>query len=157
MREMLIEWLKLKEISRQGWVLKGVKSPESVAAHSWSMALLALTLCPQHLDLHKVLSMCLIHDLGEIVIGDLTPHDDLTHKLEREREGFKSIAEMYLPLFDEYEKGETEESKFVKKMDKLDMALQSRRYEEIGDVDLSEFRASADQYLHSTSFQSLYN
>ena len=157
MREMLIEWLKLKEISRQGWVLKGVESPESVAAHSWSMAILALTLCPQHLDLHKVLSMCLIHDLGEIVIGDLTPHDDLTHKSEREREGFKSIAEMYLPLFDEYEKGETEESKFVKKMDKLDMALQSRRYEEIGDVDLSEFRASADEYLHSTSFQSLYN
>ena len=153
----MIEWLKLKEISRQGWVLKGVESPESVAAHSWSMAILALTLCPQHLDLHKVLSMCLIHDLGEIVIGDLTPHDDLTHKSEREREGFKSIAEMYLPLFDEYEKGETEESNFVKKMDKLDMALQSRRYEEIGDVDLSEFRASADQYLHSTSFQSLYN
>ena len=157
MREMLIEWLKLKEISRQGWVLKGVESPESVAAHSWSMAILALTLCPQHLDLHKVLSMCLIHDLGEIVIGDLTPHDDLTHKSERERDGFKSIAEMYLPLFDEYEKGETEESKFVKKMDKLDMALQSRRYEEIGDVDLSEFRASADEYLHSTSLQSLYN
>ena len=28
MREMLIEWLKLKEISRQGWVLKGVESPD---------------------------------------------------------------------------------------------------------------------------------
>ena len=75
MREELLTLLQLKDIPRTGWVRAGVDNPESVAAHSWGMALLALRLCPEHLDLSKVLSMCLVHDVAEIVVGDLTPHD----------------------------------------------------------------------------------
>ena len=57
MREELLTLLQLKDIPRSltGWVRAGVDNPESVAAHSWGMALLALRLCPEHLDLSKVL------------------------------------------------------------------------------------------------------
>ena len=48
------------------------------------MAILALRLAPNEIDLIKVLSMCLVHDLPEVIVGDLTPHDDTTNKAELE-------------------------------------------------------------------------
>ena len=44
------EWMRLKQIPRTGWVRSGIKAPESVAAHSWGMAVLAMELCPPELD-----------------------------------------------------------------------------------------------------------
>jgi len=134
MREQLLQMLQLKDVERTGWVRAGVNKPESVAAHSWGMATLALKLCPKELDLSRVLSMCLVHDLAEVIVGDLTPHDDIRgeekHQLERKA------------MFDEYESASTAEAKFVKTMDKLDMGLQAIRYTE-QDIDLSEFISSA--------------
>ena len=101
MREELLTLLQLKDIDRTGWVRAGVENPESVAAHSWGMAVLALRLCPEQLDLSKVLSMCLVHDIAEIVVGDLTPHDDIRgeekHRLERE--AMMKIAPQWIELF----------------------------------------------------------
>ena len=107
MREELLTLLQLKDIDRTGWVRANVESPESVAAHSWGMAILALRLCPDHLDLAKVLSMCLVHDVAEIVVGDLTTHDSIKgqEKHELERAGMLKIAPQWIELFDEYEQG----------------------------------------------------
>ena len=56
------EWLGLKHILREGWVRAGVDSPESVAAHSWGMSVLAMNLCPPELNRMRVLEMLsLIH------------------------------------------------------------------------------------------------
>ena len=68
MRDTLMAYLGLKDVLRQGWVNAGVESPESVAAHSWGMAVLALKLCPDNLDLLHVLKLCLVHDLSLIHI-----------------------------------------------------------------------------------------
>ena len=76
MQQQLIELLGLKDVIRSGWQRVGIESPESVASHSWGMSALALRLCPENLDLSKVLSLCIIHDIPEIIVGDLTPHDD---------------------------------------------------------------------------------
>ena len=88
MRDQLLQMLQLKDIERTGWVRAGVSKPESVAAHSWGMATLALKLCPPELNLARVLSICLVHDLAEVIVGDLTPHDEIQgdekHRLERE-------------------------------------------------------------------------
>ena len=54
MRDSLIEMLLLKQLPRTGWVRSGIHNPESVAAHSWGMAILALKLIPDGLDLSKV-------------------------------------------------------------------------------------------------------
>ncbi len=43
------------------------------------MALMAMVLGDrQDLDTLKLVKMCLIHDLSEVIAGDITPHDGIT-------------------------------------------------------------------------------
>ena len=147
------EWLHLKHILRQGWVRAGVDAPESVAAHSWGMSVLAMHLCPPELDRMRVLEMCLVHDLPEIEVGDLTPHDDTSNKSEDEHRAMERLAPQWLDLFEEYEEQTTEESRFVKYLDKLDMALMARNYEESQGLDLSEFITSARKVIGETNLK----
>ena len=143
MRDRFLEYLALKQLPRTGWVRSNVEHPESVAAHSWGMAILALRLAPKELDLIKVLSMCLVHDLPEVIVGDLTPQDNLNNKAEMERNAMKQLAPEWLELFEEYEVGESKEARFVKQIDKLDMGLQAMLYQNEQGLDLSEFLVSA--------------
>ena len=150
-----MEWLGLKNVARAGWVRAGVDSPESVAAHSWGMAILALKLCPPGLDLARVLSLCLIHDLPEVRVGDLTPHDDCSTKAQDERKAMLEMAPQWIDLFDDYENGTTPEAKFVKQLDKLDMGLQAKFYEREQGLDLTEFLKSAQKRLEGGNLASL--
>ena len=143
MRERFLEMLALKQLPRTGWVRAGVDHPESVAAHSWGMAILALRLAPQDLDLTKILAMCLVHDLPEVRVGDLTPHDDLSNKFKDEHAAMRDLAPQWLELFEEYEAGQSNEAKFVKQIDKLDMGLQATLYQVEQGLDLQEFLVSA--------------
>lgn len=143
MDEQTLEWLELKNVTRAGWVRSGVKQPESVAAHSWGMSVLALKLCPPHLDVVRVLSLCLVHDLPEVRVGDLTPHDDCTTKAQDERRAMLAMAPQWIDLFDEYEHGSTAEAKFVKQLDKLDMGMQAILYQRQQGLALEEFILSA--------------
>src|SRR3989338_2226951 len=65
---------KLKNIKRTGWKLMGIKNPESVAEHSFRLAVMAFALAPRFgLDAEKCAVLALIHDLPEALAGD-TPH-----------------------------------------------------------------------------------
>ena len=143
MRDELKEILGLKNVLRAGWVRAGIESPESVAAHSWGMSMLALKLASKELDLARVLSLCIVHDIPEVRVGDLTPHDDTSTKAEDELKAMTEIAPEWVGLFEEYEQGKTPEAKFVKQLDKLDMALQAEIYQSKFDIPLSEFIESA--------------
>lgn len=147
MREDLMAYLGLKDVLRQGWVNAGVESPESVAAHSWGMAVLALKLCPEGLNLEHVLKLCLVHDLPEVIVGDLTPQDDVSTKSADERAAMEQLAPEWVSLFDEYEAQTTPEAVFVKSLDKLDMALQAKVYMNRSDLDLEQFIESARKTL----------
>ena len=140
-------YLGLKDVLRQGWVNAGVDAPESVAAHSWGMAVLALKLCPEDLSLEHVLKLCLVHDLPEVIVGDLTPQDDVSTKSADERAAMEQLAPEWVALFDEYEHQTTPEAVFVKKLDKLDMALQAKVYMERSELDLNQFIDSARKTL----------
>ena len=140
-------YLGLKDVLRQGWVNAGVPTPESVAAHSWGMAVLALKLCPEELNLEHVLKLCLVHDLPEVVVGDLTPDDDRTTKTEDERAAMEQLAPEWVALFDEYEGQSSPEAVFVRSLDKLDMALQADVYADQTGIDLSSFVDSARKTL----------
>ena len=155
MRDSLIEMLLLKQLPRTGWVRSGINNPESVAAHSWGMALLALKLIPDELNLSKVLAMCLVHDLPEVRVGDLTPHDDISTKAEDEYKAMQEIAPEWLELFVEYEQGETAEARFVKQIDKLDMGLQALHYQNETNIDLNEFIMSAKAKISDENLSSL--
>ena len=155
MQQQLIELLGLKDVIRAGWQRVGIENPESVASHSWGMSALALRLCPENLDLSKVLSLCIIHDIPEIIVGDLTPQDDCTNKAKDEHIAMAEIAPQWLHLFEEYEAGETDEAKFVKQIDKLDMALQAIVYRNEQGIDTSQFIESAIAKINDSSLLKL--
>jgi len=151
LRARLIAALALKELPRAGWVRAGVADPESVAAHSWGVAWLVLVLCPPALDRGRALAIAVLHDLPEVRVGDITPHDGVTRAAKAAAEdqaatalfaglpGGAELRELWL----EYEHGSTPEGRFVKACDKLDMALQAQRYEQAQALALSEFMTSA--------------
>ena len=146
-KEALKEALGLKGVIRAGWIRAGVQNPESVAAHSWGMALLATQLCPDDLNLQRVLKLCILHDIAEVHVGDITPHDNVSaeekHRLESE--AIQLMGVEAAEAFAEYEAQESAESRFVRYLDKLDMALQAEIYEG-QNLDLSEFKMAVDDW-----------
>lgn len=149
-----MEFSALKHLPRAGWLLRGVppRDCESVAAHGHSVTMLAALLLPgRELNAERVLRMALIHDLGEARIGDITPSDGVSalDKHRREAEAVRGIlgdlpgANLHQEIWDEYEAGQTPEARFVRQVDKLEMALQAARYRAEGHDGLGEFFESA--------------
>ena len=137
----------LKEVDRAGWKRVGIDRPESVAAHSWGVALLALLRCPPELDRQKLLAMAILHDLAELRVGDLTPHDGVA-KAEKHRRERAAMDELLAhrpdlrALWDEAEEGRTPEARLLKDLDRADMGVQAERYAELG-FETAEFLRSA--------------
>ncbi|CAB0003584.1 unnamed protein product [Nesidiocoris tenuis] len=130
----------LKHLPRKGWVMRGVKEPESVASHMYRMAMMSYALHPSEtsMDMTKVMKMALVHDLAECLIGDITPFDgvDPKDKKRMEKDAMEKIAKLLgknrnevVQLFAEYEKQKSAEARFVKQLDILDMRLQAFEYE----------------------------
>jgi len=149
-----LQFSALKRLPRTGWLLRGVEPVqcESVAAHSHGVAMLAMLLMDgRPLDAEKVLRLALIHDLGEAQVGDITPSDGVSarekHRMEAEAVsailGELAGAEAHLEIWDEYEAGQTAEARFVRQIDKLEMALQAACYRAEGHEGLAEFFESA--------------
>lgn len=154
MKRLLEQTEKLKHLARTGWLRHGIEVPETVAAHSWQMAMMAMQLSGTMLktpyDYNKVIRMCLCHDLGESLIGDITPFDKrYQDKDENEKKAIDYIAQYgdipeIIHLFTEYQQNETPEARLANDLDKLDMYAQSLDYEQkFMGKDLSEFRRSA--------------
>lgn len=142
-RELLTEALALKELHRAGWKRVGIVEPESVADHSFGVALAALVLAPPELDRGRLLAMAILHDLAEVRIGDITPHDGVPRAEKKRREAeaaallFADHAEL-AAIWSEAEAGVTAEARFLKSMDVLDLHLQAEVYGGRGH-DTSEF------------------
>ena len=144
---------KLKTILRRGWLMRNACEKagryESDAEHCCSMALLAMEIMHKKqlkLDQAKVFKMIMVHELGEIEAGDITPLDEISdfEKYQKELECVSNIAFMsemgeILRLWLEFEDNKTPEAQFVKKIDKLDAVMQSKVYSKMnGDNSLFE-------------------
>lgn len=139
-----MKYNQLKNLYRQGWLkvrigLEHKDKCESVADHSFSMALLGLTIIEKYkldYDICKVLKMCIIHELGEVYVGDYTPFDNITReeKHKQEKQAIIKILDSldfdndFLKLWEEFEYGDTKEAEFVKNLDKLEFLLQAASY-----------------------------
>lgn len=152
--DILLEGLRLKALPRAGWVRRGVPNPESVASHTWGISWLVLVLLPKHLDRGRALAYATLHDLPEVRVGDLTPADPVSkeEKARREHEAMASIsAALGAPelqqLYEAYEAQNDPESRFVRELDRLDMALQALAYHEAGAAGMLEFINSADRVV----------
>ena len=158
--EAFFEILSLKNLFRQGWLKNGVerKFCESVADHSFSTAMLAWLLAEEYfpnLDTSKIIKYSLIHEIGEIYAGDITP-DDNTTDIEKFKLEFVSVkrvfdkltnGEKYIKLWEEFEHSKNKEAKFVKQIDRLEMAFQAHFYENTLDMNLQDFKDSAKKVL----------
>ena len=107
---------------------------ESVAEHSWRVALMAMLMEDEFpdLDIDKVIRMCLIHDLGEAFTGDIPAF------LKKSEDGEKEEAilerwvgdfpapynEEWLALLREMDALETDEARLYKALDKLEAVIQ---------------------------------
>lgn len=153
----------LKVLPRSGWLLAGVAPAESVADHSFAMALLATALAgeinraPEAHDLEsplhveKLMRMALIHDLGESHVTDL-PHratrligSDVKHAAERRALvricGGLADGEEWLSLSDEYTENASPEARLLHDCDALEMTAQAARYRRCGNQNLDDFLA----------------
>ena len=123
--EFLLEVDKLKFISRQTYLSDG-KRKENDGEHSWHLALMAVLLSEysnEKIDLVKVITMVLIHDIVEIDAGDTYAYDTLGNQSKREREVKaadrifnilpKDQAQKLRQLWEEFEAYETPEAKFA--------------------------------------------
>jgi len=130
----LSERLKLE--LRHSWLSDGRR--ESVAEHTWQMALMAL-LVHRHMavlvDIGRVLKMVLVHDLVEAEVGDVPFFDTGERKrgkAERERRAILSIRDRLSgptgqeihDLWHEYEDRKTAESRFAGALDHLEVQVQ---------------------------------
>lgn len=139
---------RLKNIIRTGWKSWKVSRErlESVAEHIFGVQSLAIAMHSQYnydLDLYKVVFMLAVHELEEVIIGDLTYWDiSQADKIERGHEAVLRILEGILEkdqivqLVFEFDKRETPEAKFAYHCDKLECDLQCKIYDEEGCVDL---------------------
>ena len=123
---------KLKDATRHCYTSQG--RHESVAEHSWRAALMAYFLKDEfpEADMNKVITMCLIHDLGEVFTGDI-PSFDKTKADEEKEEALLSAWVDSLPqpyasemkaLYEEMEKGESLEARIYKCIDGLEAVIQ---------------------------------
>lgn len=86
--QFILEVDKVKNIFRQTY-LADANRKENDAEHSWHIALMAILLkehAREEVDLLKVITMVLIHDLVEIDAGDTYAYDDVGKETKRERE-----------------------------------------------------------------------
>lgn len=126
---------KEKFITRQTF-LSDAQRRENDAEHAWHMAIMTLLLSEyanEEIDVLRVISMLLIHDLVEIDAGDTYAYDEEAKKTQRQRE-LKAADRIYgiLPedqgqklraLWDEFEEAKTPESKFAHVMDNIQPAM----------------------------------
>ena len=107
---------------------------ESVAEHSWRIALMAMLIAPEfpEADMNKVIRMCLIHDLGEAFTGDIPAFDKTEADAEKEDALFDAwvktlpgdTREEFTALLAEMNALETVEAKIYKALDKVEALIQ---------------------------------
>jgi len=162
--------LDLKNVQRKGWIDKiGIKDPESVADHSFSMTLMSMIVSELHgLDTNKIVKMSLLHDLSEANVGDFIPGEiSKTKKLELENDAMRKILtelpneliKNYQDVWDEFLIGKSEESIFVHEMDKLEMAFQAKQYMDEGNSKekIQPFIDSANNEIKNKNLKEIMN
>ncbi len=157
---------ELKKIKRSGWVRCNIPDPESVADHTFRTAFIAMMLGDiLKVDALKLMKMALIHDLGEVVVGDITPYDGIEReeKRRKEEEGLRQLlwdlpnGNEYMDLWKEYEDQKSDEAMILKNIDKLEMAVQAMEYQEVfPDEDLSEFILEAERGINIPEIRDLF-
>jgi putative hydrolase of HD superfamily len=137
--DFLSEVENLKSTCRYNFTKTGRK--ESSADHSWRLSLIVMIVALEmklDVDVDKAVRIAIVHDIAESVTGDIDAVEidkGNVSREEKERQEKEAIdflrkklpsdsGQMIYDLWDEYERGETEEAKFVKALDKIETTTQ---------------------------------
>lgn len=125
----------LKTAHRSGWTSAGQQ--ESVAEHTWRVCLMALVLSPRFpgIDFEKLVKICIIHDLGEAIGGDIPAPEQARRGAAKSGDERRDLVTLLAPLpgalrdeitalWDEYENAASPEARLAKGLDKLETILQ---------------------------------
>lgn len=134
---MVLHEKKRSDWDSHHWDVSG--KIETVSDHVYSTMKLAHAINKHYnldVDIDKVLKMLLVHEFGEILIGDITPFDNVTveEKESIEHIAFKNVVSMLsdkkelYSLMKEFDEHNTKESKFAYMCDKLEAQLQAKVY-----------------------------
>lgn len=127
----------LKNIPRAGWLLLGIPQPESVAEHSFRVAIVGMVLAAMEgADVGRTAVLCLTHDVHETRIGDVPsvgrayvttaiPQAVTAHQVAGMPD---DLAAVFQKVTGEYEDAETLESKVAHDADKIETLLQATEY-----------------------------
>ena len=99
-----IEVGKLKSVKRRGWILRGVKDPETIADHAFRVCILSWILgVDSKLNTRRILKLALVHSLSAVYIDYISPYDKLLN-IKNKKELLKKYPALLLraPI---YEKG----------------------------------------------------
>ncbi len=137
----LFEMGHLKNLPRAGWLLLGIPQPESVAEHSFRVAMVGITLAAiEGADPGRTAALCLFHDAHETRIGDV-PNVGRAYVTTAAPEAITrdqtaamphDAAKVFQHLTAEYEATETLESRLAHDADKLETLLQAAEYQAQG-------------------------
>ena len=116
---------------------------ESIVEHVYGTCILALSIDSEfktNLDINKVIKMLVLHELGEVIIGDITPFDNITpeEKMKKEHEAMREVIgdlvnqEEFLSLLFEFDEKKTKEAIFAHHCDKLEADIQAKVYQDMG-------------------------
>ncbi len=137
----LFEMGHLKNLSRAGWLFLDIPQPESVAEHSFRVAVVGLVLAAMDgADVGRTTALCLMHDAHETRIGDVpsvgrayittaSPEAVTAHQTAGMPD---SAAKVVQELTAEYEATETQESRLAHDADKIETLLQAIEYQAQG-------------------------
>ena len=158
--EFIKEIEKLKSVTRFNRTLDG--RFENSAEHSWQSAIAAMVLqdyYPEKLNMEKVISMLLIHDLGEVYAGDTWVFDDekKLHAHDRELESIEKTMSLlpeatYLNMkksWLEFEKGQSSEARYARVIDALVPLI---NHLEVSEVDYNPDHICSEMVLEKKKF-----
>jgi putative hydrolase of HD superfamily len=142
---------QLKATYRSAYTTVGRQ--ESAAEHTWRLCLMAMVLAPEfpEVDFGRLVRICIVHDLGEAVSGDI-PAPEQARRLTEDPAADKAAGERrdlvtllaplpepqrseLLALWDEYEAARSPEAKLAKALDKLETILQHIQGDNPADFD----------------------
>lgn len=157
-----------KFIKRSGWLSHDIDEVESMADHSFRLALIAMLFgcVDEKVDITKMIKMALIHDLPEIITGDITPKNNITKEEKRKLE-LDALEEVFgkFPCFNnikdlliEFENGSSNEALYLKDLDKLEMIIQAVDYKRMNpNLTLDEFIEYAESRISFEKVRTLFN
>lgn len=154
--QVMAELHVLTRLPRTGWIMAGVRDPESISDHCFEAALFAVLInatTATNVDIGRVVQMLLFHELSESRLTDLPRRSapyvkQMKHQAEEEiaKDLLGTAAPGILQLLEEFHAKETPEARLAEAAEELQIVFASLMYAKDGNGDMSEYPKDVSKY-----------